>query len=55
MADNEKCATSACHCEVQAGERYCSPHCEQQGPQQDASASDGSAQCGCGHPACRHD
>jgi len=55
-----KCAHTGCQCSVDAGQTYCSPACQQQAQQsgrqqsqQGAGSTPGSAQCGCGHAACR--
>jgi hypothetical protein len=55
-----KCTHAGCQCTVDAGQTYCSPACQQQAQQspggqqsQQGATSSGSAQCSCGHAACR--
>jgi len=56
-----KCAHAGCQCSVEAGQTYCSPSCQQQAQQsparqqsqQGSSPAMSTAQCNCGHAACR--
>ena len=51
IVDSPKtCAHKGCHCEVPAGQTYCSPHCAN-AVTVEASESD-EARCACGHPQC---
>ncbi len=45
MADNKKCAHTACKCQAKEGTDYCSTYCEGVGKTPEI-------QCNCGHPAC---
>lgn len=47
---NARCAHPACHCEVKAGEAYCSEHCRKR---VESPLSDQTQGCQCGHPACK--
>lgn len=44
-----ECAHSACHCEVDAGQTYCSPYCANQVTE---PVERNETRCGCGHPQC---
>jgi len=66
MAATQKCAHQACRCDVQQGQSYCSPQCEQQarqsqqsqqgrqGGQMQAGGASQAGRCNCGHAACQH-
>lgn len=44
----QRCAHPGCHCGVEPGKQFCSPHCAQA-----PGAAAPSGGCGCNHPACR--
>jgi len=44
-----KCAHSACNCEIDVGQTYCSPYCANQATEPSEKKE---THCGCGHVQC---